>query len=175
MYVIGKALTYTLLGWAICLVVGNGHKLIEDLYINEIGEWIERVIPYILLIIGVYMFYRAFHRHEHHGDSCHNSGKIIHNRHKFPPMVLGMLLALAFCPESAIMYFSLFTIETSMLSPILFSIGAAIPIIMIGYAIDKSSKRFTHFQDRLKNFQRWLNIILGCLFILFAIYLFVND
>ena len=109
-----------------------------------------------------------------HGDSCHNSGKIIHNRRKFPPIILGMLLALAFCPESAIMYFSLFTLETSMLSPFIFSIGAAIPIIVMGYAIEKSANKFDELQNKFKKLQRWINILVGSVFIIFAVYLLIN-
>lgn len=173
-YIIGKAITYTLLGWIVCWVIGNGQIITQNPQIKEIWEWTERLTPYILIIIGLYMFYRAFHRHEHHGDSCHNSGKIIHNRRKFPPIILGMLLALAFCPESAIMYFSLFTLETSMLSPFIFSIGAAIPIIVMGYAIEKSANKFDELQNKFKKLQRWINILVGSVFIIFAVYLLIN-
>ena len=173
-YVIGKALTYTLLGWLICWGIGNGETILQNPHIQNIWEWTERLTPYILILIGLYMFYRAFHRHEHHGDSCHNSGKIIHNRRKFPPIILGMLLALAFCPESAIMYFSLFTLETSWLSSLLFSIGAAIPIVVMGYAIEKSANKFDELQNKFKRLQRWINILVGSVFIIFAVYLLIN-
>ena len=72
-YAFGRTLTYTLLGWVTMCLIGGGNNIAG---LQHVLSKAELVVPYVLIGIGLYLLYRAFHHH-HHGDNCHNSGKII--------------------------------------------------------------------------------------------------
>ncbi len=188
-YTLGKALAYTLLGFAVSMAAYYG-KAGSESWLNRHGDifsTVEAIIPFILAAAGIYMFYRAFHHHDHHGESCHNSGRIMRSAFR-SSFAVGFLLAFAFCPESIIMFLSVFipkaTIgETSTAIPVLsflatslaFAFGAGLPVVVLGMAMDKSAAVIGSMQQKMQGFQRWINIFFGCLFLIFAVIMFFID
>lgn len=169
-YALGRTITYTVLGWVLMCLIGGG-KNIEGLQI--LLSQAETYVPYILICAGAYMLFRAFHHHHHDGDNCHNSGQIIKRNGPLGSLVLGMTLAFAFCPESAIFYFGLMlplsmTSSTGVLVPLIFGIAASIPVVIISWIMFQAVDKATRISALFENFQQWLNGITGVLFIVIA-------
>lgn len=176
-YALGRTITYTLLGWVTMCLIGGG-KNVKAL--QEVLSMAEIIVPYVLIAIGLYLLYRAIHRHHHHGADCHNSGRIIKRNGPLGSLVLGMTLAFAFCPESAIFFFGMM-IPLSISShvgaavPLVFGLAASIPVIAIAWLMHTavhSAERLSHGFIR---FQQWLNGVTGILFIAIAILLLTEN
>lgn len=174
LYALGRMATYSVLGWMLMFVVSNGLRIDA---IQSLLSKAEGVVPYLLLLLSAFFLYRAFHQHHRH-DSCHNNKQIIRAHGKMGAFVLGLLLAFAFCPESAVFYFGMMlplglTSHVGWLVPLFFSLSAVIPFFIIAYFIRQtmlsSAKRFEH---RMELFQRAINMISAFLFALMAIWLF---
>lgn len=176
-YALGRTLTYTLLGWVTMCLIGGGSNVAG---LQNVLSMAEVVVPYVLIGIGIYLIYRAFRRHHHHGDDCHNSGRIIKRNGPLGSLVLGMTLAFAFCPESAIFYFGMMiplSISSSVgaMVPLIFGLAASIPVIIIAWLMHKAVNGAAKLSHGFEHFQQWLNGITGILFILIAILLFMGN
>ena len=169
-YALGRTITYTLLGWVTMCLIGGGNN-IEGL--KTVLSKAEVLVPYVLIAIGIYLIYRAFHRHHHDGENCHNSGKIIKRNGPLGSLFLGMTLAFAFCPESAIFYFGMMiplSISSSVgaLVPLIFGLAASIPVVVIAWLMNKAVNRAEQLSQGFEHFQQWLNGITGILFLAIA-------
>lgn len=176
-YVLGRTITYTLLGWILMCLTGGGSNIQG---IEAILSYGELILPYILIAIGVYLLYRAFHHHEHHGDDCHNCGKLIKRNGPLGSLILGMTLALAFCPESAIFFFGILLplaikSDVGLALPPIFAIGAGIPVLFFGWLMHKAFNKALTLSGHFSHFQQVLNAITGVIFILLAIMLIIAE
>lgn len=171
MYVLGKTITYTVLGWVLMCLIGGGRNIDG---IASLLSKAEIVVPYFLYIIGFFLLYRAFRPHHHHqGENCHNSGEMIHRNGPLGALILGMTLAFAFCPESAVFYFGLMlplsiTSQAGVLVPLLFAITASIPVLFLAWAIKKTLTQADMLNITFEHAQQWINGIVGFLFVLMA-------
>lgn len=171
-YAAGRAITYTLLAWVTMCLIGGGLNVSG---LQHTLSKAEDALPYVLIATGAYMIYRAFKPH-HHGDSCHNSKRIIKRNGPLGALVLGMTLALAFCPESAIFYFGLMiplgiADHMGFLVPPVFALGASLPIIAIAWTMKKTINGAERMSRNFERFQQIQNIVVGLLFIFIAILL----
>ena len=167
-YSFGRFLAYLLLGWA-CLFV--------NIAVNQqVVQIVERVLPYVLLLFGAFFILRAFFHHHHHHDSCHNSGFIIHRYGSLGAMLLGGLLAFAFCPESAVLFFgivvplSLSSAAGMTIAPA-FALAAILPSLLLAYLLSRASELVARFQLRMERLQFWSNLLVGIVFVLIALLL----
>lgn len=175
-YAMGKTFTYTVLGWIIVCLIGGGHNIMK---FQNIVTKTEIFLPYILIIIGLFLLYRAFHHHVHHGDSCHHSGLLIKRNGPLGAFILGMTLALAFCPESAIFYFGIMipmsmTSDVGILLPFVFGISASIPVLIISFFMRKAMVKVQSITNTFEHFQQVLNGITGFLFIILGIWIMME-
>ncbi len=176
-YALGRALTYTLLGWVTMCLIGGGSNVAG---LQNVLSMAEVVVPYVLIGVGLYLIYRAFRHHHHHGDDCHNSGRIIKRNGPLGSLVLGITLAFAFCPESAIFYFGMMiplslSSNVGAMVPLVFGLAASVPVIIIAWLMHKAVNGVAKLSHGFERFQQWLNGITGVLFILIAILLFMED
>ena len=177
LYALGRAITYTLLGWITLCLIGGG-KNIDG--IRETLAYAEVAVPYVLITLGIYLLYRTFHYHNHDGENCHNSGKIIRRNGSLGSLILGMTLALAFCPESAIFYFGMMiplsiSSHAGAIVPLVFGVAASLPVIVIAWLMHKAVSGAERLSKGFKYFQQWLNGVTGVLFIVIAILLFIEN
>lgn len=176
-YVLGRTITYTLLGWILMCLTGGGSNLNG---VSTILSYGEVVLPYALIAIGLFLLFRAFHHHEHHGEDCHNCGKLIKRNGPLGSLILGMTLALAFCPESAIFFFGILLplaikSEAGVMLPPIFAIGAGLPVLLFGYIMHKAFNKAIALSSKFNHFQQVLNAITGVIFIIIAILLFLGE
>ena len=175
-YAFGRTLTYTLLGWVTMCLIGGGSNIAG---LQQILSQAEEYVPYVLICIGLYLIFRAFHHH-HHGDNCHNSGRIIKRNGPLGSLVLGMTLALAFCPESAIFYFGMMiplsiSSNVGAMVPLVFGLAASIPVVIMAWLMHKAVNGAAKLSHGFEHFQQWLNGVTGVLFILIAILLLMEE
>lgn len=177
-YALGRTITYTLLGWTLMCLIGGG-KNVKGL--EQVLKSAEVIVPYVLIGVGLFLLFRAFHHHHHdHGDNCHNSGTIIKRNGPLGSLVLGMTLAFAFCPESAIFYFGLMlplsmnSNSVGVLVPLVFGIAASIPVTVIAWLMLKTLEKAKKLCKTFEHFQQWMNGVTGLLFIIIAALLLIG-
>lgn len=177
MYVLGRSITYTMLGWILMCLIGGGRNINGVQMLLSKGE---TILPFVLVAMGLFMLYRGlFHHHHEHGDDCHNSGTIIKRNGPLGTLILGLTLALAFCPESAVFYFGVM-IPLSMSSqmglfiPLLFAVGAAVPVLALALVLGKAAGKLKGITHMLEHFQQWLNIIAGIVFLVIAVMVWID-
>lgn len=174
-YIIGRSISYTLLGWVLICLAGGGKNLET---VQSLLSYGDEIVPYALTAMGLFLIYRGIHTHHHdHGDdchnNCHNSGTLIKRNGPMGALMLGIILAFAFCPESAVLYFGALlplslTNSLGLLYPLIFSAGAAIPVLGIALLLNKASKSAVTLTQRLEHIQRIINIVIGIAFIVVA-------
>ena len=90
--------------------------------------------------------------------------------------VLGAILALAFCPVSAALYFgSLIPLSvqhlSSLLLPTVYGIGTALPVLAFGVAVTLGTQPMVKAFHAASVVQVWGNRITGTVFVLIGLYL----
>lgn len=169
LYVGGRSVSYVLLAWIIILAL---QPYMDYFMQSRLYQWVETALPFVLLAVAVFFLVRGLHPHLHHGE-CHHSGEVIHGRKRKGAFLMGLLLALAFCPESMVMYFGMmlpasFTSSAPLLVPVFFALGAAMPVLLVGWLMLRLASLAIHFSHRMELFQRILNFVFAGLFILLA-------
>ncbi len=176
-YALGRTITYTAMGWVLMCLIGGGKNI--DCF-RQILSKAEVAVPYVLVAMGIYMLSRALHHHHHDGENCHNSGLIIKRSGPLGSLMLGMTLALAFCPESAVFYFGMMvplsmSCEIGALVPLLFGLGASVPVLIMSWIMLSAINKAKSISGLFEHFQQWLNAITGFLFIAIAVMLWLAD
>ena len=90
-------------------------------------------------------------------------------------LLLGVLFALAFCPTSGVFYFGMLipisaSAEAGYLLPVLFAIATALPVLVVARILAFGARRIGLFYGRMQTLQRWMNRIVGGLFVIIGIY-----
>lgn len=173
-YAAGRFVCYVVMGVALTAVVrlAGGQALIDRILRSKVAAWVEWILPWLLLLLGVLFLLRLF-RHHHSHESCHGSRVVIRRDGHLGSFVLGILLALAFCPESAFMYFGMM-IPTSVgsawwwLLPVLYALSAAAPIAFAGWVMLRSSRSVENWMSGSHWVYRLSNALLALLMFGFA-------
>lgn len=174
LFALGRATLYFILAMVLVLLVRFTGSTFDAHLFDGMTEWVERLLPLILLLVGFFFVYRGFHKH-HHSDSCHNSGNVIRKNKAAGVFVLGIVLALLFCPESALVYFGMLiplAVSTESVLPLfVFTISAVAPLLMVAYICKLSLKKTRQLERKLTKLQVWINFATGVLLILLALFL----
>ena len=85
-------------------------------------------------------------------------------------MLLGVLLALSFCPESAIVYFGMLMPLSARSSggyllPVVFSLATSVPAVLLAWAAAYGIGTTQAVKRKMSVAQRWINVGVGALFI----------
>lgn len=171
LYTLGRAVAYTALG-AVLLVVLKGGSSLFGIQ-KFIGKYGEMLLGPALLLVGGFMLV---------GDRLNlpklgfkGSGEGLARRGGRGAFLLGMLFAMAFCPTSGVFYFGMLipmsaTAAAGWLLPIVFAIATALPVLVVAWILAFSVGRIGAFYGKMQTVQRWLNWIVGGLFIAIGIY-----
>lgn len=170
-YVLGRILSYSLLGAVLIAVIRGG----EDIFhiSSGFGEWGERILVVILLSVGLWMLLNPlFHRHEHVPSLSAMSGKQHGASGSF---WLGIFLTLAFCPESAIVFFGMLMpmsakSDIGYVLPVVFAIGTSLPVILLSWGFAYGMSGVPSLRARMHTVQKWMNAIVGVIFVAAGIF-----
>ncbi len=167
---IGKILIYSLLGIIVIAMLRGGIQIFD--LSSWLSLWAEKLLSFLLIIIGFFFLFTQFHHKKSHHHNIKTSNK---KRHSFiNSFLLGTVLALSFCPESAIVYFAVLiplSIKASLgyFLPSVFSIGTAIPAMIILWVMTLGINSLSFIYDNMEKVKKWMNLLLGILFILAGI------
>lgn len=171
LYTLGRVLSYTLLGVVLIMILREGSSMFGIQ--KTIGTWGELLIGPMLLIIGMFMLF---------GDKLNlpkfdfnGNAEGLARKGGAGALLIGVLFALAFCPTSGVFYFGMLipmsaTATAGYLLPAVFAIATAIPVLIVAWILAFSVQQMSSFYGRIKTVQKWLNVIVGILFILIGIY-----
>ena len=88
--------------------------------------------------------------------------------------LLGLVLALAFCPYSGVLYFGMMVplmISTSApWLPLVFALSAAIPVVIFAWLVAFSVSGIGSLFNRIKSFELWFRKVVALLFMGIGIY-----
>ena len=167
LYTLGRTISYTFLGWLLLLAVRGGVAVLD--YGDRISEWGERVLGPLMIAIGLYLLYNdLLHKHEH-------VPHLPFGGRRATPLMLGVVFALAFCPESGIVYFGMLmpmSLESSAgyLLPVAFAVGTGIPVVLMAWVFAYSLHSFARLNKGMQTVKAWLTRIVAVLFILAGVF-----
>lgn len=171
LYTLGRVLSYTLLGVVLIMILREGSSMFGIQ--KTIGTWGELLIGPMLLIIGLFMLWGDRLNLPKFGFNGNAEG--LARKGGAGALLIGGLFALAFCPTSGVFYFGMLipmsaTATAGYLLPTVFAIATAIPVLIVAWILAFSVQQMSSFYGRIKTVQKWLNVIVGILFIVIGIY-----
>ena len=171
LYTLGRTIAYTLLGVVLIAVIRSGASVFGiQKFIATYGELI---LPPALLLIGLFMLFG--NRLNLPSFGLCGKGEGLARRGGLGALMLGVLFALAFCPTSGVFYFGMLipmSASTTMgyLLPILFAVATALPVLVVAWILAFSAGQIGAVYGKMQVIQKWLNIVVGMLFIAIGIY-----
>ena len=171
LYTLGRVLSYTLLGVVLIMILKEGSSMFGIQ--KTIGTWGELLIGPMLLIIGMFMLFGDKLNLPKFGFNGNAEG--LARKGGAGALLIGVLFALAFCPTSGVFYFGMLipmsaTATAGYLLPAVFAIATAIPVLIVAWILAFSVQQMSSFYGCIKTVQKWLNLIVGILFIVIGIY-----
>lgn len=171
LYTLGRVLSYTLLGVVLIMILREGSSMFGIQ--KTIGTWGELLIGPMLLIIGMFMLFGDKLNLPKFGFNGNAEG--LARKGGAGALLIGVLFALAFCPTSGVFYFGMLipmsaTATAGYLLPAVFAVATAIPVLVVAWILAFSVQQMSCFYGRIKTVQKWLNVIVGILFIVIGIY-----
>ena len=171
LYTLGRTIAYTLLGVVLITVLRSGASVFGiQKFIATYGELI---LPPALLLIGLFMLFG----NRLNLPSCGfgDKGEGLAQRGGFGALMLGVLFALAFCPTSGVFYIGMLipmsaSVSMGYLLPILFAIATALPVLVVAWILAFSAGQIGAVYGKMQTIQKWLNRVVGVLFIVIGIY-----
>lgn len=171
LYTLGRIIAYTVLGIVLILILREGASLFGIQ--KFIGRYGELILGPALLLIGLFMLFGSRLRLPSFG--FRGNGEGLARKGGFGALLLGMLFAMAFCPTSGVFYFGMLipmsaTAAAGYLLPVLFAVATALPVLIVAWILAFSVQRIGSFYGRMQTVQKWLNRIVGGIFVGIGIY-----
>lgn len=171
LYTIGRVIAYTVLGIVLISILKEGASVFGIQ--KSIGKWGELLIGPLLLLIGLFMLFG--HKLNLPQFGFDGNGEGLAHKSGWGALLLGILFAMAFCPTSGVFYFGMLipmsvTASAGWLLPVLFAVATALPVLAVAWILAFSVEKVGEFYGKLRTIQKWLNIIVGVIFIVVGIY-----
>lgn len=171
LYTLGRVLAYTMLGIILILILKGGASVFGIQ--KFVSKWGELLLGPMLVVMGLFMLFG--HKMPMPSFGFNGNGETIAKRGGWGAMLLGVLFALAFCPSSAVFYFGMLipmSVNTSAgyLLPIVYAVATALPVLIVAWILAFSVQSLSAFYGKMQAVQRWLNLVVGIIFIGVGIY-----
>ena len=171
LYTLGRVIAYTLLGIILISILKEGASVFGIQ--KAVGKWGELLLGPLLLIIGLFMLFGSRLNLPKFGFD--GKGEGLAKKGGWGAFLLGVLFAMAFCPSSGVFYFGMLipmsvTATSGWMLPILFAVATALPVLVVAWILAFSVEKVGEFYGKMQVIQKWLNIIVGGLFVIIGIY-----
>ena len=171
LYTLGRVIAYTLLGIILISILKEGASVFGIQ--KAVGKWGELLLGPLLLIIGLFMLFGSRLNLPKFGFD--GKGEGLAKKGGCGAFLLGVLFAMAFCPSSGVFYFGMLipmsvTATAGWMLPILFAVATALPVLVVAWILAFSVEKVGEFYGKMQVIQKWLNIIVGGLFVIIGIY-----
>lgn len=172
-YTAGRVLAYTVLGIILISILKEGASMFGIQ--KAISKWGELLIGPVLLIIGLFMLFGDKINLPKIGFEGGEKGEKLAGKGSWGALLLGVLFAMAFCPSSGIFYFGMLipmsvTATVGWLLPVLFAVATALPVLVVAWILAFSVEKVGEVYGKIQTIQKWLNIVVGTLFVIVGIY-----
>lgn len=170
LYTLGRTIAYTLLGLVLIILLRSGASVFGvQKFIATYGEM---VLGPALLLGGMFMFFGGKLNLPSFGYKNKSEDFAKGGAGSF---FLGILFAMAFCPTSGVCYFGMLiplsaTVTMGYLLPVIFAIATSLPVIIIAWILAFSTNRIGEVYGKMQIIQKWLNVVVGVIFILIGLY-----
>lgn len=172
-YTVGRVLAYTVLGIILISILKEGASMFGIQ--KAISKWGELLIGPVLLIIGLYMLFGDKINLPKFGFDGGEKGERLAGKGSWGALLLGVLFAMAFCPTSGIFYFGMLipmsvSASAGWLLPVLFAVATSLPVLVVAWILAFSIEKVGEVYGKIQTVQKWLNVIVGTIFVLVGIY-----
>lgn len=165
LYTLGRAITYVSIG--LVLFFGASTFRIGSFFQSN-GE---RYLGPLLLIIGILMLDFIYIRFPGLGSITRRFEKANNTGSGWSAILMGIVFALAFCPLTATLYFSMLiplTISSAsgLYLPLVYAIATGLPVIVFAWLIAYTLSGVGLLYSRLKTFELWFRRLVAIVFII---------
>lgn len=169
LYVLGRVLTYVVLGF---IVVGG--LLAVPSVANFLQHSINKFIGPILILIGLLLL-NVIKFNFSFGVKHEKFQKFAETSSFLGSFLLGIIFALSFCPVSAALFFGSLTslaIEhhSRLIIPTMYGIGTGLPVMIFAIVVAFSMHKLGEIYNNMVTFETWFRKITGWIFIIGGIY-----
>lgn len=168
LYTLGRMFSYTLV--ASIIYFGASKFKVAKLF-QQNGE---KYIGFVLVILGLIMLnIIKLNFMSSSGSFTEKLSEKFKTKGLLGSFLLGALFALAFCPYSGALFFSMLmplTINSGLSIPVIFSLGTGLPVIFFAFVIAFSIEKIGMYFNVITKFEKAMRIISGIVFILTGLY-----
>ena len=172
-YTLGRALSYSLLGILLILVLEQGGSIFKiQRFLSSYGGYF---LGPLLILIGIFMLDIIKLNISFLQDRSAKMEKTARKGTFSSSFLIGIVFALAFCPYSGILFFG-GLIPLSVAStggiflPFVFAIATGLPVLIFAWILAYSVSSLGSFYRKLKSFEFWFRRVVAVLFIGVGIY-----
>ena len=170
LYTLGRMITYTALGILI-IYAGISIPVISN-FLQDISEV---VVGPLLIIVGLIMLFIDRISFGEHGSGMANAVGKLADAGMVGALPLGIVLALAFCPYSAVLFFMVLiplTLKTHGGAglPALFALGTGLPVLLFGTLLSLGVAGAAKWINAISRAEVYIRIAMAVLFIIIGIY-----
>jgi len=168
-YTLGRGISYTLL--AIVIYFG-----LSSFQVSRIFQgWGDKVLGPVLIIIGLVMFGVIKINLKNNNQIIEKAKLWLSDKGYLGSVVLGMILAFAFCPYSGVMFFGIlipliFKTTGGLVLPFVFALGTGLPVIIFSIIIAFSVQTLGKAFNIVQKTEKWIRYGVASVFILTGIY-----
>ncbi len=171
LYALGQALVYVGLGALILFILhpADGGQGMAASISRFLQKWVGTFLGPIMILTGM-MLLDLLSMVGWDRSGVHSLPHRLSRGGSLWALPLGMVLAASFCPMSASLFFgglmALSSQGHSLLLPIIFAVGAAIPVAGLAVITAFAGRYFGRTFDCLKRVERWARVFTGIVFVL---------
>ena len=170
LYTLGRMITYTVLGILI-MYAGISIPLVSN-FLQDISEV---VVGPLLIIVGLIMLFIDRISFGEHGSGMANAAGKLADAGMLGALPLGIVLALAFCPYSAVLFFMVLiplTLKTHGGAglPALFALGTGLPVMLFGTLLSLGVAGAARWINAISRAEVYVRIAMAVLFIIIGGY-----
>ena len=171
LYTLGRMLAYTLLGVVLIAVLQSGASVFGIR--KFVAVYGEMLLGPVLVVAGLYILFGSRLNLPSFGFG--GSGERIARRGNAGALLLGVLFAMAFCPTSGVFYFGMLiplsaTTPMGYLLPVLYAVATSLPVLAVAWTLAFSAGRIGMVYSSMKALQKWLNLVVGIMFMVIGVY-----
>lgn len=172
-YTFGRAISYSLLGIVLILILKQGASVYKIQ--RAITMYGEMLIGPLLVLIGIFMLGVIKINFSMPGSLLSRVEKRATDGSSWGALFLGIVFALAFCPYSGVLFFGgLIPLSVSSSSgyllPFVFAIATGLPVILFSWILAFSVSKVGLVYNRIKAFEIWFRRVVAIIFISIGIY-----
>ncbi len=159
LYTFGRIVAYALLGVLLIWILREGASFFGIQ--KFIGKYGECILGPALLLIGLFML--LGNRFKLPSFGFNGNGEVLARKGGCGAFLLGVFYFGMLIPMSA-------TATAGYLLPVLFAVATALPVLIVAWILAFSVRHIGSFYGKVQTMQKWLNRMVGGLFILVGIY-----